>query len=158
MTIKELKNRLKEIAVEAKAAETSGDDAKLDKLIEEANTINDKIERAQKLAEITKKATAAEGNEGEQQEPTPENLAEKRGKKLKNGETVRMNKTIVTPKAAISTTTIAMPHHTAEDVRDTFNDVSSLIDAVKIVPLDGGESYQRGFVKSYGEGDYTTEG
>lgn len=33
MTIKELKNRLKEIAVEAKAAETSGDDAKLDKLI-----------------------------------------------------------------------------------------------------------------------------
>lgn len=157
MTIKELKNRLKEIAVEAKAAETSGDDAKLDKLIEEANTINDKIERAQKLAEITKNATAAEENEGEQQEPTPENLAEKRGKKLKNGETVRMNKTIVTPKAAISTT-IAMPHHTAEDVRDTFNDVSSLIDAVKIVPLDGGESYQRGFVKSYGEGDYTTEG
>lgn len=43
MTIKELKNRLKEIAVEAKAAETSGDDAKLDKLIEEANTINDKL-------------------------------------------------------------------------------------------------------------------
>lgn len=158
MTIKELKNRLKEIAVEAKAAETSGDDAKLDKLIEEANTINDKIERAQKLAEITKNATAAEENEGEQQEYTPENLAEKRGKKLKNGETVRMNKTIVTPKAAISTTTIAMPHHTAEDVRETFNDVSSLIDAVKIVPLDGGESYQRGFVKSYGEGDYTTEG
>lgn len=158
MTIKELKNRLKEIAVEAKAAETSGDDAKLDKLIEEANTINDKIERAQKLAEITKNATAAEENEGEQQESTPENLAEKRGKKLKNGETVRMNKTIVTPKAAISTTTIAMPHHTAEDVRDTFNDVSSLIDAVKIVPLDGGESYQRSFVKSYGEGDYTTEG
>lgn len=158
MTIKELKNRLKEIAVEAKAAETSGDDAKLDKLIEEANTINDKIERAQKLAEITKNATAAEEGEGEQQEPTPENLAEKRGKKLKNGETVRMNKTIVTPKAAISTTTIAMPHHTAEDVRDTFNDVSSLIDAVKVVPLDGGESYQRGFVKSYGEGDYTTEG
>ena len=158
MTIKERKNRLKEIAVEAKAAETSGDDAKLDKLIEEANTINDKIERAQKLAEITKNATAAEENEGEQQESTPENLAEKRGKKLKNGETVRMNKTIVTPKAAISTTTIAMPHHTAEDVRDTFNDVSSLIDAVKIVSLDGGESYQRGFVKSYGEGDYTTEG
>lgn len=158
MTIKELKNRLKEIAVEAKAAETSGDDAKLDKLIEEANTINDKIERAQKLAEITKNATAAEESEGEQQESTPENLAEKRGKKLKNGETVRMNKTIVMPKAAISTTTIAMPHHTAEDVRDTFNDVSSLIDAVKIVPLDGGESYQRGFVKSYGEGDYTTEG
>lgn len=158
MTIKELKNRLKEIAVEAKAAETSGDDAKLDKLIEEANTINDKIERAQKLAEIVKNATAAEESEGEQQESTPENLAEKRGKKLKNGETVRMNKTIVTPKAAISTTTIAMPHHTAEDVRDTFNDVSSLIDAVKIVPLDGGESYQRGFVKSYGEGDYTTEG
>ena len=53
MTIKELKNRLKEIAVEAKAAETSGDDAKLDKLIEEANTINDKIERAQKPVSYT---------------------------------------------------------------------------------------------------------
>ena len=158
MTIKELKNRLKEIAVEAKAAETSGDDAKLDKLIEEANTINDKIERAQKLAEITKNATAAEESEGEHQESTPENLAEKRGKKLKNGETVRMNKTIVAPKASITSTTVAMPHHTAEDVRDTFNDVSSIVDAVKIVSLDGGESYQRGFVKSYGEGNYTEEG
>lgn len=156
MTIKELKNRLNEIAVEAKAAESSGDDAKLDQLIDEAKAINDKIERAQKLAEIAKKSSEAEDDKGKNDE-TSENLATKRGKRLKNGETVRMDKTIVAPKASITSTTVAMPHHTAEDVRDTFNDVSSLIDAVRVVPLDGGESYQRGYVKSYGEGDYTNE-
>lgn len=157
MTIKELKNRLNEIAVEAKAAESSGDDAKLDQLIDEAKAINDKIERAQKLAEIAKNSSEAEDDKGKNEE-TSENLATKRGKRLKNGETVRMDKTIVAPKASITSTTVAMPHHTAEDIRDTFNDVSSLVDAVKIVLLDGGESYQRGFVKSYGEGNYTAEG
>lgn len=157
MTIKELKNRLKEIVVEAKAAKASGDEAKLDQLIEEAEAINDKIEHARKLAKIAKNASEAEDDEGKNEE-TLENLATKRGKRLKNGEAVRMDKTIVAPKASITSTTVAMPHHTAEDVRDTFNDVSSLVDAVKIVSLDGGESYQRGFVKSYGEGNYTEEG
>lgn len=160
MTIEELRNRLKEIAIEAKAAETNGDEVRLDELIEEASTINDKIERAQKFAKIAEKASAAKecGDKEGSCESDALERSIKRGKKLKNGEIVKMDKAIIAPKASISSTTVAMPHHTAEDVRDTFNDVSSLIDVVKIVALDGGESYQRGFVKSYGEGNYTKEG
>lgn len=52
-----------------------------------------------------------------------------------------------------------MPHHTSPDISPTFNNVSSLIDRVKTVPLVGGESYQRPYVKSYGDGaGSTTEG
>ncbi|WP_163583290.1 phage major capsid protein [Gracilibacillus saliphilus] len=39
----------------------------------------------------------------------------------------------------------------------TFNEVSSLIDKVNAIPLNGGESYEKGFEISSGEGDYTTE-
>ena len=49
-----------------------------------------------------------------------------------------------------------MPHHTSPDIMPTFNNVSSLIDRVRTVPLVGGESYQRPFVKSYGDGAGST--
>ncbi|MGG3307459.1 phage major capsid protein [Paenibacillus lautus] len=42
-------------------------------------------------------------------------------------------------------------------LNETFNDVSGVIDTVNAVPLQGGESYEKGFVKNYGEGDYTSE-
>ena len=52
---------------------------------------------------------------------------------------------------------IALATHTANGVTDTFNEVSTLIDLVTITPLEGGESYQRGYVKSYGEGGKDTD-
>lgn len=55
-------------------------------------------------------------------------------------------------KNALSVTQTVTPQHTATDVKETFNDVSSLVDRVKVVPLNGGETYQRGYVKSYGDG------
>jgi HK97 family phage major capsid protein len=42
-------------------------------------------------------------------------------------------------------------------LNETFNEVSGVIDTVNAVPLPGGESYEKGFVVSYGEGDYTSE-
>jgi HK97 family phage major capsid protein len=39
----------------------------------------------------------------------------------------------------------------------TFSEVSRVIDVVNAVPLMGGESYEKGFEVSTGEGDYTTE-
>lgn len=39
-----------------------------------------------------------------------------------------------------------------------FNEVSTLIDSVNSVPLQGGESYSKAFAVSGGEGDYTAEG
>ena len=55
-------------------------------------------------------------------------------------------------KNALSVSQTVTPTHTASDVKETFNDVSSLVDRVKSIPLMGGETYQRGYVKSYGDG------
>lgn len=52
---------------------------------------------------------------------------------------------------------LVIPKHQSDTLNATFNEVSSLIDTVNAIPLNGGESYEKGFVISYGEGDYTTE-
>ncbi|PKM84578.1 MAG: phage major capsid protein [Firmicutes bacterium HGW-Firmicutes-11] len=52
---------------------------------------------------------------------------------------------------------LVVPTHTSNTLAPAFNEVSALIDAVKAVPLPGGEAYEKGFVVSYGEGDYTDE-
>ncbi|EOP26136.1 hypothetical protein IG5_02872 [Bacillus toyonensis] len=53
---------------------------------------------------------------------------------------------------------VVLPKHSATDIRPAFNEVSTLIDRVSSKTLKGGESYQQPYIKSYGEGDYTTEG
>lgn len=157
MTKKELKARLAAINTEAKAAQEANDGAKLDALLAEAEEINAKLDNAAKMAKLHGIADAHKDDDsGNDDGEGAETAQAKRGKLLKAGAKVKMQ--IKEVFNAIPSSTTAMPNHTATDVRDTFNDVSSLIDAVKLVPLPGGESYKRGFVKSYGEGDYTAEG
>lgn len=159
MTKKELKARLAAIKKEAEQAGRENDSEKLDALLAEAQKINAKLENADKLAQLVSlaKDNGEDGDSGEDGDEEPKSRASERGKQLKAGRSVKLSAKRLY-KAAVSSSTTTLPHHTATDVRDTFNDVSSLIDAVKIVPLPGGESYQRGFVKTYGEGGYTTEG
>lgn len=73
--------------------------------------------------------------------------SEKRGQAL-------MEKRAVT----VGSGNVVLPKHSATDIRPTFNEVSTLIDRVSSKTLKGGESYQQPYIKSYGEGDYTTEG
>ena len=82
----------------------------------------------------------------------------KSGKALKDGKAVSYQaKTLARPMNTLTTSTgVVMPKHTSPDIAPTFNNVSSLIDRVKTVPLPGGESYQRPFVKSYGDGAGST--
>ena len=61
-------------------------------------------------------------------------------------------------KNTLTSSSTVLTKHTAEDVKPTFNDTSSLIDRVKVVPLPGGESYKRGFEKGNGTGGYSAEG
>lgn len=44
-----------------------------------------------------------------------------------------------------------------QTLNPTFNEVSSVVDAVNAIPLLGGEAYEAGFEKPGGEGNYTTE-
>lgn len=72
--------------------------------------------------------------------------------KAKRGAALREKRAIT-----VGNSQIAAPKYTANGVKDTFNEVSTLVDLVTITPLDGGESYERGYVISYGEGGETDE-
>jgi HK97 family phage major capsid protein len=73
--------------------------------------------------------------------------AEKRGQALKERRAV-----------TVAASSIVLPAHQATDIKPTFNEVSSLIDRVNIVPLKGGESFRQPYETGVGEGDYTAEG
>lgn len=84
---------------------------------------------------------------------------EKRGADLKNKKSVTfdLNELPEFRAVTIGAGNLIAPTQYSNQVNDTFNQVSSTIDMVKGVPLDGGESYEQGFVVNYGEGDYTSE-
>lgn len=153
LTKDQLNARLKEIGASAKTAE--GD--VLDALLTEARDIRDILDQAKKREQLQGFADSAEDpqpGQGEKDEPSdaPVKAYDKRGKALKDGAGVKFSARIATPKvkASLSVEQTAPVVHTAPDLNQTVNPVSALIDMVKAVPLQGGETYQRGFVKDYG--------
>lgn len=86
-------------------------------------------------------------------------LIEERANTLKNGESVKIafdneEKRAVTVEGG----TILVPKKYKNEISESFNAVSGMVDMLNTVPLNGGESYSVAFEKGYGEGDYTTEG
>lgn len=158
MTKDQLNARLKDIGVQAKTAE--GD--VLDALLIEAQDIRDILDQAKKretLAGIADSAEDPEPGEGESENTDKKEKAfADRGQAIKNGKSVRFSAKVISHKInnALSVSQTAPVTHTAPDIKPTFNDVSSLIDRVKAVPLQGGETYERAYVKSYGDGAGTT--
>lgn len=153
MSVKELKDRLKDLNTQAQAA--AGKD--LDALLEEATTITgilDDVKNREKLAGIAKDAEGgAEPTGGEKGEEVKDKAREERGQNIKDGKAVKFSaKKTFGVKNALSVSQTVTPTHSAADVKETFNDVSSLVDRVTTIPLNGGETYQRGYVKSYGDG------
>lgn len=159
MTVKEMKARLRAINAEA-AKVKEGDREALERLLAEAEEIEAKIEEAETRARLQRAAdgaadpadgSVANGEGG----ADPEDSATKRGKALKAGNKVTKKFAV---KNTLTSSSTVLTQHTATDVKPTFNEVSSLVDRVHAVPLIGGESYKRGFIKGYGTGDYTNEG
>lgn len=159
MSAKDLKARLKELNSFAENEE--GD--VLDQILEEADIINGILQDAkarQRLATMASEAGASDDDakKGEGSNGALDQISE-RGKNIKNGNTVKFAAKLVSKKIknALSTAQTVLPSHEASDLKPTFNDVSSLIDRVKTIPLPGGETYQRGYVESYGDGAGTSE-
>ena len=160
MSKKDLKARM--VALNKEAQAKAGEE--LQKIMDEAKEISGimaDIANREALAGMIQdgtedpEPTTGEGEEGNE----PQNQARtKSGKALKDGKSVRYKaKTLARPLNALTTTMgVVMPKHTSPDIAPTFNNVSSLIDRVHTVPLPGGESYQRPFVKSYGDGAGST--
>lgn len=86
-------------------------------------------------------------------------LYEQRGKDLKDKRKVDFNSAEIFEQRSttVSSSNLVVPNQYSNTLNPAFNPVSSIVDLVHIVPLQGGESYQKGFVKAYGEGDYTAE-
>lgn len=159
MSVKELEKHVAGLVEKSKTAE--GDAlAEIVAEVEDARAI---IEDAKARARLAGMAAAADPDdagtaEGKQGETGEENSKTKafteRGQAIKDGKAVKFSAQAVSNrmKAALSVSQTAPVTHTAADVKQAFNNVSSLIDRVKAVPLNGGETYERGFVKGYGDG------
>ncbi|MBO4681692.1 MAG: phage major capsid protein [Clostridiales bacterium] len=153
LTKAELNARLKEIGVQSKTAEGEA----LDALVAESEMIADILDQAAKRERLAKVADNAE-------DPTPAAVEksddadsgvkafEKRGANLKAGKNAVFSAGIASPnvKDSLSVEQTAPVKHTAPDLNQTVNPVSALVDMVKAVTLQGGETYERGFVKDYG--------
>lgn len=153
LTKDQLNARLKEIGASAKTAEGEV----LDALLAEAQDIRDILDQAKKREQLQGFADSAEEPEQEQGEKDEKSdgavkAYDQRGQKLKAGAGVKFSARIATPnvRASVSLEQTAPVVHTASDLNQTVNPVSALIDMVKVVPLNGGETYERGFVKDYG--------
>ncbi|HDR7450309.1 TPA: phage major capsid protein [Bacillus cereus] len=109
------------------------------RLLKEAEEINNNQMPEVRTVEIF-------NNEPQKQDVELE-TSEKRGQALMENRAV-----------TVGSGNVVLPKHSATDIRPTFNEVSTLIDRVSSKTLKGGESYQQPYIKSYGEGDYTTEG
>lgn len=75
-------------------------------------------------------------------------MLEKRGKDLKENRVIQ-----------VSSNEILLPEHTAAGIKEyPFAQVSALVDRVKVVNLNGGETYKKSFIKGSGVAGLTGEG
>lgn len=87
-------------------------------------------------------------NMNEEQRKAQKAQIEARAKDLIEGRTI-----------TVAASDILLPNHQSSDLATApFRQVSSFVDLTKIKNLQGGESYEEPFVKSYGEGGLTEEG
>ena len=162
MSKKDLKNRLAELGKKAQAL--SGQE--LTDAMDEARNIGEILDEIKTREELMAAAAAAGNNDpepgkgsepGEGGEEPKNQIRAKNGKALKDGKAVSYKaKVLVNPRNAMTTERVAMPQHSSTEISPAFNNVSSLIDRVKTVPLPGGESYKRPYVVSYGDGAGST--
>ena len=110
-----------------------------DKLQEERNMIEKKMSLT-KMAEFPMISTK---NNAEQRD-----LLEKRGKDLMENRTIK-----------VSSDEVLLPEHVDSTLAPyPFKPVSELVDRVHTINLQGGETYTKSYVKSYGEAGTTEEG
>ena len=110
-----------------------------DKLQEERSMIEKKMSLT-KMAEIPMISTK---NNAEQRD-----ILEKRGKDLMENRTIK-----------VSSDEVLLPEHVDSTLTPyPFKPVSELVDRVHTINLQGGETYTKSYVKSYGEAGTTLEG
>jgi HK97 family phage major capsid protein len=152
--IAELRAMLEEIETEERAAAAAADPA-ADK--------GDEGSEQRKAGAGSPETRAIMGTYGmgqsEEQRKATLKVFETRGETLKAGKpiVVSMEETQEERAVTLAASNLVVQKKYSNTLNETFNEVSSLIDNVQAVPLNGGESYTKGFEVSFGEGDHTTE-
>ncbi|ABR48568.1 putative major capsid protein [Alkaliphilus metalliredigens QYMF] len=100
-----------------------------------------------------------QSTEGEGKETELKQKYEQRGADLKEKRSVTYDLDEVPELRATTIGSGALVTQTkySNTVNQGFNEVSRVIDTVNAVPLNGGESYEKAFEVTVGEGDYTSE-
>ena len=141
----DLKAEVERLKAELAAAEEAL--AKENKENEDVQKENEdlKEEERKKMAEKEVRAVRVET---EEERSAKLKAVEERAKALKEGRSV-----------TIASSQILLPDHQSKDLATyPFQAVTSFMDVVNVINLDGGETYEKAFVKSYGTGDTTAEG
>lgn len=141
--LKEIDARLAEIRTasntEMDVEKLSAFDTECDKLHEERKMIEAKLNITNKT-EVKPIMVEAKSENKE--------MLEKRGIDLKEKRTI-----------VVSSDEILLPNHADNNLAPVqFAEVSTLVDRVKVVNLNGGETYTKSFVKSHGTAGLTGEG
>lgn len=127
--------------------------------LDERNLLKGAIEDLEKRNLKPSNAKVIEKPNKEERKVEEKELIEQRAKELKEGKTVSIafdngEQRSVTVQGG----TILVPKKYKNEISESFNAVSGMVDMLNTVPLNGGDSYNVAFEKGYGEGDYTTEG
>lgn len=140
---KEIEDRLTEIR---SMVEKEEDMKKLEEMEKETDKLQEErsmIEKKMSLTKMTEIPMISTKNNAEQRE-----LLEKRGKDLMENRTIK-----------VSSDEVLLPEHVDSTLAPyPFKPVSELVDRVHTINLQGGETYTKSYVKSYGEAGTTEEG
>lgn len=140
---KEIEDRLTEIRG---MVEKEEDMKKLEEMEKETDKLQEErnmIEKKMSLTKMTEIPMISTKNNAEQRD-----LLEKRGKDLMENRTIK-----------VSSHEVLVPEHVDSTLAPyPFKPVSELLDRVHTINLQGGETYTKSYVKSYGEAGTTEEG
>lgn len=140
---KEIEDRLTEIR---SMVEKEEDMKKLEEMEKETDKLQEErnmIEKKMSLTKMTEIPMISTKNNAEQSD-----LLEKRGKDLMENRTIK-----------VSSDEVLLPEHVDSTLAPyPFKPVSELVDRVHTINLQGGETYTKSYVKSYGEAGTTEEG
>ena len=140
---KEIEDRLTEIRG---MVEKEEDMKKLEEMEKETDKLQEErsmIEKKMSLTKMTEIPMISTKNNTEQRD-----LLEKRGKDLMENRTIK-----------VSSDEVLLPEHVDSTLAPyPFKPVSELVDRVHTINLQGGETYTKSYVKSYGEAGTTEEG
>ena len=128
-------------------ASNESDVAKLTAFEEEVDKLQEERAMIEKKMNIASKSDYKPTVVMETKSKSNEEL-EARGKAIKEGRVIQ-----------VSSDEILLPEHTAGTIAEVpYREVSTLVDKVHVVNLNGGETYKKSFVKSHGEAGLTEEG